>query len=135
MADPLSVAASIVALLQLTQVVVQGLSCMKDASKERLHIRDEIIYVSGLLFNLKGQVSRDGTWGGIVGSLVGPRGPLEQLKDALEQLAKMLSPAEGLRKLGKSIAWPFQKGEVDWILKRIERQKAFIMLVLENDQM
>jgi len=135
MGDPLSVTASIVALLQLTQAVVHGLNGMKDASKERISIRDEIIYVSGLLYNLKGQVTRSEIWSGIISSLGCPRGPLEQLKEALEQLTMRLSPAEGLRKVGKSIAWPFQKGEVEVILRKIERQKMHIVLAIENNHM
>jgi hypothetical protein len=111
MGDPLSVTASIVALLQLTQAVVHGLNGMKDASKERISIRDEIIYVSGLLYNLKGQVTRSEIWSGIISSLVCPRGPLEQLKEALEQLTMRLSPAEGLRKVGKSIAGHSRKAK------------------------
>ena len=82
---------------------------MRDASKERLQIRDEIIYVSGVFFNLKGQVSRDEIWSSIISSLIGPRGPSEQLKKSLEQWAKKISPMEGLRQLGKSIASSFQK--------------------------
>ena len=53
MADPLSVAASIIAVLRLAQSVAQGIRAVKDSSKERKMVRDEVIYLSGLLFSLK----------------------------------------------------------------------------------
>ena len=83
MSEPLGVVASVVALLQLTQAVIQGLSSVRDALKERSTIRDEIIYVSGLLFNLKGQLTRNEIWSVIVSSLASPAGPLQQLTEAL----------------------------------------------------
>jgi hypothetical protein len=135
MTDPLSISASIVALLQLTQVAVTGLANIKEASKERSVVRDEIIYVSGLLFNLRGQVTRNEVWSGVVNTLSSPRGPLELLKEALEQLVKGLSPSGGLMRIGKSVAWPFQKKEVEEILRKIERQKSLIMLAMENTQL
>lgn len=135
MADPLSIAASIGALLQLTQIAVAGLATIKEASKERSAIRDEIIYLSGLLFNLSGQVTRDELWSGVVTNLSSPRGPLELIKEALEQLVRGLSPAGGLTKIGKNIIWPFQKKEVEGILQKIERQKSLIMLAMENTQL
>ena len=135
MADPLSIAASIAALLQLTQVAVAGLANIKDAANERSAIRDEVIYLTGLLFNLSGQVTSDKLWSGVVTVLSSPRGPLELLKEALEQLVRRLSPAGGLTKIGNSLAWPFQKKEIDEILRKIERQKSLIMLAMENTQL
>lgn len=135
MTDPLNVVASVVTLLQLTQVVVQGLSSVKGALNERSRIRDEIIYVSGLLFNLKGQLSRNEIWSTVVSSLASDAGPLEQLTEALEQLAKRLSPADGVKNVGKRLVWPFQKDEVEGILRRIERQKLLILLAMENNHM
>lgn len=67
--------------------------------------------------------------------LSSPRGPLELLKEALEQLVRRLSPAGGLAKIGNSLAWPFQKKEIDEILRKIERQKSLIMLAMENTQL
>ena len=132
MADPLSVAASVVALLQLAQTIVNGVSDIKNASKERTSIRDEVIYLSGLLFNLKGKLDREELLSGILGPLSSPSGPLDQLKQALEQLADMVPPSEGLRAV--TFSWSFQKNKIEAILRRIERQKSFIVLALESDQ-
>jgi hypothetical protein len=56
MADPLSISASITALLQLTSRVVQYINSVKDASKECFRIRDEISSASFLLYMLKDYV-------------------------------------------------------------------------------
>jgi GTPase SAR1 family protein len=135
MADPLSVAASIIAVLQLAQSVVQGIQAVKDSSKERKTVRDEVIYLSGLLFNLKGGLERHELNQELLSSLDTPLGPLSQLKDALEQLSKMLIPSDGLKKVGRTISWAFQKEKIDDLLRKIERQKTFILFALENNQL
>jgi hypothetical protein len=49
MADPLSISASIIALLQLCATVVHHISSMKDASNEQKKILKEIGAISDLL--------------------------------------------------------------------------------------
>jgi hypothetical protein len=136
MGDPLSVTASIIAILQLTGTVVKYLSDVKDASGDRNRILVEIGSVNGFLFSLKDLVGRaesDESWLATVRSLGVPNGPLAQFKLALERLATCLEPVVGLRKAGKVLAWPLKKGEVMDILRTIERQKALFILALQND--
>lgn len=64
-----------------------------------------------------------------------PNGPLEQFKAALETLAAKLAPADGLKKLRKSLMWPFQEKEIKDILSTIERQKALFGLARQNDHL
>lgn len=135
MADPLSVAASIVTVLQLAQSVVQGIQVVKDSSKERKTVRDEVIYLSGLLFNLKGGLERHQLNQELLSSLDTPLGPLAQLKDAVEQLSALLIPSTGLRNVGKTLFWAHQKDKVNDLLRKIERQKTFILFALENNQL
>lgn len=138
MADPLSISASIVALLQLTSTVVQYINNVKDASKERLRIRDEISCTSFLLYMLEGRVQQahlGEPWLSMRQSLDMPKGPLEQFRGALEQLASRLEPSKGLKRVGKSLAWPFKTEEIKEILSTIERQKSLFNLVLQNDHM
>ena len=133
--DPLSVTASVVAVLQLAQSLIKAVQSIKDSSRERQSIRDEIIYLSGLLFNLQSGLERRELSSDVVSSLNTPSGPLAQLKDALESLAKMLMPADGLKKVGQSINWAFQRDSVTFLLSKIERQKTFILFALENNQL
>jgi hypothetical protein len=136
MADPLSISASIIAVLQLTSTVVGYLNDVKDASEERLRIRDEITSASFLLYMLRDraeQASLGEAWLSTVRSLSVPKGPLEQFKRALEQLAARLAPVNKLRKFGKALKWPFQREEIKDILSTIERQKSLFDLALQND--
>jgi hypothetical protein len=100
MADPLSISSSITALLQLTSILVQYINNVKDASEEPLRIRDEISSISFLLYMLKDRVQQAYSgepWLSVVRSLDMPKGPLEQFKRALEQLASGLESSKGLK--------------------------------------
>ena len=132
MADPLSIAASVTALLQLTQSVGQHLSAARTASTERSSLRNEVIYLTGLLVSLKDCVTRGTIWSAILSSLVGPKGPLGLLHEALQQLATKLNAGKGKASATETFKWIIRKDEVEAILKRIERQKMLILLVMEN---
>jgi hypothetical protein len=138
MADPLSISASIIAILQLTGTVVQYISDVKSAPQDRQRILDELVSVTGVLYHLKGLAERpqsDGPGALTVKSLDGPKGPLDQFKIALERLAAKLAPSHGVQKFGKKITWPFQKAEIKEILDLIERQKSLFNMALNNDHM
>ncbi len=138
MADPLSISGSIVAVLQLTSTVVHYINDVKDASEERLRIRDEISSTSFLLYMLKDRIQQAHSselWLSMVQSLDVPKGPLEQFKRALEQLASRLAPCQGLKKIRNALTWPFQREEIEEILSTIERQKSLFDLTLQNDHM
>ena len=68
--DPLSVTASVIAVLQLSAKVLVYLNDVKDASKDRKQCVDETLNLRGLLFNLKDQVE----WGDGAGGLDGRYG-------------------------------------------------------------
>jgi len=138
MADPLSIAASIIAVLQLTGTVIGYINDTKDAGEERKRILNETKNIHYLLYLLKDNVERpqwDDTWLETMRSFSAPEGPLEQFKLELERLASKLKPTAGLKKIGKALTWPFQKEEVKDILAGIERQKSLFGLALQNDHM
>ena len=136
--DPLSISASIAAVLQLTGTVIQYLNLVKGAPEDRQRLLIEICNVNSMLYVLEDQASQiqqDDPWSSTLRSLGGPNGPIKQFETALERLEQKLRPAEGLRKIGKAIAWPFQKGEITGILDVIERQKTLFNLAQQNDHM
>ena len=136
--DPLSISASITALLQLTGTVIQYLNCVKGAPEDRQRLLLELCNVSSMLYVLEDQASQaqqGDLWSSTLLSLNGPNGPIEQFKTALERLEKKLRPVEGLRKIVKAITWPFQKEEIIEILNVIERQKTLFNLARQNDHM
>jgi hypothetical protein len=112
MADPLSISASIVALLQLTETVISYLKNVHGSSSDRQRIFDEVSVTSGILMWLKEHAERKSestSWTLTVQSLQISGGPLEQFKVALERLASKVAPVEGWRKAGKALSWPFKK--------------------------
>ncbi len=134
--DPLSMTASISAILQLAGTVLNYLNDVKDASKDRARIATEASNVYSLLTTLRYRVeeARSGDpWFIAVRTLGVGNGPLDHFKVGLEQLAAKLGPANGLRKVGKMLTWKFDKTEIDGILFRIERMKTLIGLALTND--
>ncbi|KAH7156643.1 hypothetical protein EDB81DRAFT_867642 [Dactylonectria macrodidyma] len=136
MGDPLSITASIVAVLQLTGTVVTYLNDVKEASKDRNQILLEISNTRGLLLSLKDLAERpsfDHTWDTALSKLAIPNGPLGQFKSALDQLARKMAPVTRTRTVGRALCWPFQKREVEETLQTIERLKSLIMLGLQRD--
>ncbi|KAI9767661.1 MAG: hypothetical protein M1840_005532 [Geoglossum simile] len=132
MADPLSISASIIALLQLSATVIKYLSDVKDAPDDIKKLRAEVISTAGLLYTLKALSEAGEAWLTTIQSLNTPSGPLEQIRLSLERLAGKLRPAPGLKKI---LGWPFQKGEVKDTVCVIERQKALFGLALQNDHL
>ena len=140
MGDPLSITASIIAILQLTQQVIQYVVDAKDAGDDRNRLLNEITSAHGFLFVLKDKAEKfgirwDDTFYVNMRTLNGPTGPLEQYKLALQRLVAKLMPQKGLKKFGQILGWPFEKKEIMEILDTIERQKSLFSLALQNDNM
>ena len=134
MVDPLSISASIIAVLQLSSTVVGYLKDVNTAAEERRQLLLEISSVAGYLYMLKDSTeSANHHSSPALRSLAVHNGPLEQFKETLEGLVKKLLPTEGVRRIGSVLTWPFQKKEIQDFLSRIERQKSSFMLALQND--
>lgn len=136
MADPLGITASIIAVLQLSAKAIVYLKELKDGSKDRIKLRDELRSTCLLLEMLKDRiedVQSGDSWTESMRSLSGPSGPVHQLRLALEEIVDKLVPAHKMGKALHPIIWPFHKGDVNAILDRIERQKSLLSLALQND--
>ena len=133
--EPLGAAASIIAVLGTTERVVKYLGAFKHAPKERQGILDKLSALSGMLFILKieAEAPQDESWNATFRSLDLPNGPIQLLKTALKTLEIELTPAAGLKKLGKSIQWPFKEKQIKDILTTIEQQKNTLVLARQND--
>ena len=134
--DPLSVSASVVALLQLSSTVINYLSDVKGGPKELQRIRLEISSVLSLLITLQNQAEQatpSDACSSTLRSLNVPNGPFQQFHSALERLASKLAPVESWKKVGKAFKWPLEKEEMRDILNTIERLKTFFSLARQND--
>jgi hypothetical protein len=136
--DPLSVTASIIAVLQLSAKVLGYLIDVKDASKDRTKCAVEASNVHSLLINLRFRLEEgnaDAPWYTAVRALGVENGPLDQFKQALEALQTQMTDGGRLQQAGKALVWKFKKEEVASILVRIERLETLVGIALEMDHL
>jgi hypothetical protein len=136
--DPLSVTASIIAILQLSAKVLVYIGDVRDAPKERSHCESEISNLSALLRALRdhaqaGDLSQP--WFTAVAELAAPKGPFDQFKQALEALQNKITEGGRLKNIGEALVWKFKKEEVAGILQRIERLKTLVEIALQKDHL
>ena len=113
--DPLSITASIIAVLQLTSKVIQYLDDVEDAPKDRARLVTEASNLYSLLMNLKYRLEEGRSnepWYNAIRSLAVQKGPLDQYKDLLEALQRNTLVTSGLGKIGHAFVWKFNKPEV-----------------------
>jgi hypothetical protein len=130
--DPLSVSASIIAVLELTATLMKYVNSVRKAPKERAQIAQEASNMYALLtslrFRVEGAQSSD-PWFTQVRMLAAPNGALAQLETIVARLA---TKAEASSKL-KDLVWKFTKAEIEEALGQIERLKSLVGLALAND--
>jgi len=136
--DPLSVTASIIAVLQLSGKVLEYLNNVKGAPKDRAQCAIEILNLCGLLYKLRDHVEQGEPtqpWYFAIHDLAVKNGPLDQFKEALETLQTKMGAGNRLNKAGETLVWKFKKEEISSILDRIERLKSLIELTLQMDHL
>ncbi|KAL1602368.1 hypothetical protein SLS60_005784 [Paraconiothyrium brasiliense] len=136
--DPLSVTASTTAVLQLLNKVLGYLKDVKDASKDRAKCTVEASNIYRLLVDLRSRLeegSTDARWYTAFRTLGIENGPLDQFRQALEELQTRMTDGGRLQKAGKALVWKFKKEETASILDRIERLKTLVGLALQTDHL
>ncbi|KAL8916883.1 MAG: hypothetical protein Q9208_008285 [Pyrenodesmia sp. 3 TL-2023] len=124
--------ANIGQLIEITAKTIRYLNRVKDASKDRLKVTREASSLIPLLLDLQSHVdgNKNEEWSRCVGAL---DGPLDQLREALEQLAKKLKPKMGLQDAFRAFVWTLDKAYTQEILGKIERVKSRVSLALQGD--
>jgi hypothetical protein len=136
--DGLSVAANIIAVLQITGEVVKYLNDVKDAPKECQRCMTEASNLQGLLINLLYHVNQGKAgdpWFTAVRALNVENGPLDQYKQALTKLLSRVEKRDGIQMVTRRLLWTFTKEEVAGILARLERLKSLVNIALEIDHL
>lgn len=144
--DPLRVAASITALIELSSYTVMCLNDMKDGynncglcamevSKVSA-VLQRVLYHLNVMSNLHITVNGESLNDGLimrVHALTVVGEPIYQYRSALQQLrSKFTSPSfSALRTIGSSHAWSFIEGDVSLILSKIEIVQSAIKNLLE----
>lgn len=136
--DPLSVTASIVAIVQLSTKALGYLDYVKDASKDRTRWTTEILNLCNLLYRLRDRVEEgylDKSWFADVQALAVKGGPFDQFKQALETLHAKIADSGRINRAGEVLMWKSKKEEVASILGQIERVKTLIEFALQMDHL
>ncbi|KAJ6099060.1 serine/threonine-protein kinase chk2 (cds1) [Penicillium canescens] len=141
MSDPLSIAANVITLLQLTAVTIEYLKGIKNGAADRLHLRDELRSTACLLEMLRDRIEdaedadlrSESTEKVLMKSLVGSDSPLILFQRMLEEIIAKLSPQDKLRQRSLPLMWPFTKKDIAEKLSSIERLKSHISLAMQSD--
>jgi len=134
--DPLSGAASIIAIVDIAGTVISYLANVKDAPKGCRECTVEICNSIPLLHQINDRLSKASSLEpryAEIHALEVKDGPLDQYKQALQHLVAKIEPKSKLGKLANALTWNFVKEEVASILARIERLKSHVSLALQMD--
>jgi hypothetical protein len=136
--DPLSIAASVVAIVQLTGIVIGYLHDIKDAPKDCKQVKVETANLYSLLIRLQCHLEQGditSPWYAAMRSLNASGGPLDQYLQSL-QLLQSKTSADGLaHKLRRMLVWSFNKEAVASIRGSIERLKTLVGIALKMDHL
>jgi hypothetical protein len=135
--DGLSVAASIIAVVQIAGQVTTYLGDVKDAPRECEKCMIELSNSNILLLQLKARLgeSSQGPWFAKVQALNLKDGPLDQYKRSLEDLLKKVKAPNKMQKLMKTLLWSWIKEEVTSLLTEMERLKTLVSIALGMDHL
>lgn len=136
--DPLSAlgaGASLIQLIDTAALVIKYVNEIKDMPKERLRLARELGSLYSVPIDLEGRLEecedqKENEWLGGLMSLAVAHGPMEQLGTALSLMLMKLKTVAGskFRRIGKTLAGPFTKKEIEKILSQVERQKFTIQI-------
>ncbi|KAH3996839.1 hypothetical protein HBI38_155770 [Parastagonospora nodorum] len=122
-------AASIVAVLQVSEKVIGYIRSASGATEDRKRLRALVRACSNILLTIRDGIedSEEGqAWAGTVRLLASP---LSRLQTALELAAIKLQTRDCTKEKFK---WPFKEKEVQKLIEAIESEKSLLILALEN---
>ena len=146
MLDPLSLAASIIAVLDLTTNLIHYVNSVKEATKDRKALSKEPINLLSLLSELKDRADEadaSKSWNKGIFFLNEVDGPLLQLGETLSDLLDKvtldddgkLQVVNRITRARVRLTWSFFKDKVEGLLTQIERLKSHISIVLQQDSL
>ena len=141
--DPLSVTASIIAVIQLTGSVVSAVynyrTGVKNAPEDAAKIIEDLTGLSHILERLLQLIEKDRhtkiTRLASLEGLIKAGGPLESCQKTLEHLNAKLRPEKGWRAVKQSLTWPLKKDDIKRALDEIATAKQTLGLALTVDHM
>ena len=140
--DPVSAAASVMAVVQISGQVFQlcqaYYSGVKEARKNIKLLRDEITSLQDVLTHVADLAEDPGSANPSILSLLKQRNdPVQQCQKDLEGLILKLQPSQENNKMKqfglRALKWPFSSKDVEKLLTTIGRHKATFNLALTAD--
>ena len=128
--------ASIIAILQLTSTLTNYINNVRKATAEQAKVAVEASNLFSLLTSMRFRVEgtrSDDPWFNQVKMLGTYNGPLDQLRDTLEEMVGTMSSSRKRDQIKSALMWKFTKSQVDEMLQRMERLKSLITCALAND--
>ena len=138
MGDPLSVCASIIAIINLGSQVISYSSDVWNAEKEQAEVQAELYGLFSLLTRLRCRLEEARTneqWFQNVRFLGRKNGEINQLEEMMSTMVNKTNPRTKTDKLKQAFYWKFHKEEVKNLLERIERLKSLVQSALTDDQL
>lgn len=141
--DGLSAAASVIAVVQIAEVVCSKLQqyiwAVKDAKKDIERLRDEILTLHDVLEKVDDLKYGPRSEALALDILNKPDGPIEKCNYELVELLSRLDTGQGdtaMKRVGwRALKWPFNRKAVDKILESLEKYKATFNLALTAGSM
>ncbi|KAI8660261.1 AAA domain-containing protein [Fusarium keratoplasticum] len=134
--DPLSLTASIVAVLQLSNKATHDLFSAKGATKHQRRLHEEIRGCEGMLLRLLDILEHerlDPARTSTISLLEGPHSPFKRLETLFGSIRVKLAPKQGLARVTSSLAWPFNEKDISDLISAIQREESLLHLMLDND--
>ncbi|KAJ9298846.1 hypothetical protein DTO271G3_3088 [Paecilomyces variotii] len=133
--DPLSISASIVALLQLSGNIIQLLATIASQNTVARALALEISATRGLLTSLSDIAALDSEWNDKLREIVMADKPLQLLGNLLRKLEENLedgSPSR-LSQIGRKIIWPFRLQESQEMMDMARKVRGILAEALALD--
>jgi hypothetical protein len=141
--DPVTVVGLVAVVAQLIDTTTKAIRYMndvKEAPRDRERLAREAASLFALLTDLRYRLEEANAtdpWFTGIRSLGGAGGPLDQFRDAIDDLARKLKPDKSskMRKLAGAVFWPLDKNEINTVLAKIERLKTLVNPALQKDHL
>lgn len=136
--DPISFIASITILVKTVTHILSYPDDIKTSTKERKDLQREITDLTPLLLKLRSRIEsswdvKDGWRDVSLAALREVDGPIDQLERTLEELDRKLVSSTKLGKFQRCLTWKIDKKACHEALRKIERLKSLIALLLQAD--
>lgn len=140
MADGLSFAASIIAIIQLTAKLTSlgygYIGGVKRAPDDLRDLMSELISLRQVLTILQNYADANPQSTSALHKLNDKNGgPLQGCALALQRLQLKMEPKDGLRGIWNSLKWPLEETETAQHISRIERHKTLFIFAVTTDHM